>query len=291
MIKFAVVGYDHAHLPKYVPALAAHPSIELTALVAPRLNRDLAQKDAREFGAAYFEDLDRFCGESDVDAAYIGAPPDQHLEIAEHLAPKGIHLLCDKPISITLDDASKIIDIADKHGVKLMVPFNPRYQKPVLLLKDMLDSGELGELQHLHATKFGRVPRGIPNLDTSWFFDEAQAGFGGFGDIGIHAIYALRWLAGAEAKTVYAKVDRLTDDAIEIDDMGTMIIEFDNGVVATERLDQSCRKPELADCQLRRAGDPGRRIHKPAISRLRDQRRHQDRARPVLARRYSLADQ
>lgn len=235
MIRFAVVGYDHAHLPRYVPALAAHPDVQLVALVAPGLNRDLALKDAQSWNSRYFESLDACFENVEFDAAYIGSPPDRHLEIVNELAPRGIHLLCDKPIAITLADADAIIEQAEANGVRLMVPFNPRYQLPVQKLKSMIEGGELGELQHLHAIKYGRLPRGIPNLDTSWFFDPVQAGFGGFGDIGIHAVDGLRWLAGAEAKRVYARIDRLVHGDIEIDDFGTMIIEFDNGVVASQQ--------------------------------------------------------
>ena len=235
MIRVAIVGYDHAHLPRYVPTFAAHPDVQLAALVAPGLNRELAQKDATAFDSRYFESIDACLERTDIDAAYIGAPPDRHLEIVRQLAPRGIHMLCDKPIAITLTDADAIIAEAEAHDVRFMVPFNPRYQMPVQKLKAMIESGELGELQHLHAIKYGRLPRGIPNLDTSWFFDKSQAGFGGFGDIGIHAVDALRWLAGAEATRVYARVDRLVHGDIEIDDFGTMIIEFENGVVASQQ--------------------------------------------------------
>jgi UDP-N-acetylglucosamine 3-dehydrogenase len=235
MLNFAVVGYDHAHLPRYVPALAAHPGVHLAALVAPGLNRSLAKEDARRFGADYLEDLALLWDRPKIDAAYIGTPPDQHLAVVKALAPRGIHMLCDKPLATTLRDADAIIELAEKYRVKLMVPFNPRYQQPVMKLKAMIDKGELGQLQHIHATKYGKIPRGIPKLDTSWFFDKSQAGFGGFGDIGIHAVDALRWLAGSEATKVYAKIDRLIHQDMALDDMGTMVIEFANGVVASQQ--------------------------------------------------------
>lgn len=235
MLNFAIVGYDHAHLPRYVPAIAEHPRCRLAALVAPGLNKPLAREDATRFGTRYLESLGPLWNEDKIDAAYIGTPPDQHLDVVRELAPRGVHILCDKPLAATLGDADKIIDLARKHGIKLMVPFNPRYQLPVIKLKELIDRGELGELKHIHATKYGKIPRGMPGLDTSWFFEKARAGFGGFGDIGIHAIDALRWLAGAEAKNVYAKIDRLIHADIALDDIGTMLIEFQNGVVASQQ--------------------------------------------------------
>jgi predicted dehydrogenase len=235
MLNFAIVGYDHAHLPRYVPAIAQHPQIRLAAVVASGLNKSLARQDATRLGTRYLEAIEPLWNGDKIDAAYIGTPPDQHLAVIRELAPRGVHILCDKPLATTLRDADAIIELIRKHRVKLMVPFNPRYQLPVMRLKEMIDQGELGEVKHIHATKYGKIPRGIPGLDTSWFFDKAQAGFGGFGDIGIHAMDALRWLAGSEAREVYAKVDRLIHRDIALDDIGTMLIEFQNGVLASQQ--------------------------------------------------------
>lgn len=233
MLNFAIIGYDHAHLPRYVPTLARHPRVRLIALVAPGANRPLARQDAERFGARYLEELSSLWGGEKIDAAYIGTPPNRHLPVVRELARRGIHILCDKPLATTLRDASEILAAAKRHRVKLMVPFNPRYQLPVMKLKEIIDQGEIGELKHIHATKYGKLPLGIPGLDTAWFFDRMQAGFGGFGDIGIHAIDALRWLAGAEAKQVYANIDRLIHPELAVDDIGTAVIEFQNGVITS----------------------------------------------------------
>ncbi|HZD39172.1 MAG TPA: Gfo/Idh/MocA family oxidoreductase [Terriglobales bacterium] len=233
MMNIAVVGYDHAHLPRYVPAIAAHPRVRLTSLVAPGVNRALARQHAQHYGVRYLESLDELWANGRVDAAYVGTPPDQHLPVIRELASRGIHILCDKPLATTLEDADAILEVTRQHKVTLMVPFNPRYQLPVIKLKGLIDQGELGEVQHIHATKYGKIPRGLANLNTNWFFDPAQAGFGGFGDIGIHAVDALRWLANAEAKSVFARIDRLIYSDMAVDDMGTLMIEFENGVIAS----------------------------------------------------------
>ena len=235
MLNFAIIGYDHAHLPKYAPTIAQNRRAKLAAVVAPGFNRALAKQDAERFSARYLEKLAPLWDGDKLDAVYIGTPPNQHLSVIREVAPRGVHILCDKPLATTLEDADTILQLAQKHQVKLMVPFNPRYQLPVMKLKKMIQAGELGELKHIHATKYGRIPRNIPGLDTSWFFDKVQAGFGGFGDIGIHAIDALRWLADSEARQVYAKIDRKVHSDIAVDDIGSMLIEFQNGVVASQQ--------------------------------------------------------
>lgn len=235
MLNFGIIGYDHAHLPKYAPAIAQHPRAKLAAVVAPGANRALAKQDAARFGARYFEEIEPLWNGEKLDAVYIGTPPNRHLSVIGDVAPRGVHILCDKPLATTLEEADAILELARKHRVKLMVPFNPRCQMPVMKLKEMIQAGELGDLRHVLATKFGKIPRNIPGLDTGWFFDKAQAGFGGFGDIGIHAVDALRWLAESEARQVYAMIDRKIHPDIGVDDIGTMIIEFKNGVVASQQ--------------------------------------------------------
>lgn len=233
MLNFAIIGYDHAHLPRYVPTIAQHPRAQVVAVVAPGANRALARQDAARFGGRYLEQLEMLWEAEKIDAVYIGTSPKHHLSVIRDVARRGIHILCDKPLATTLEDADAILDITERHGVKLMVPFNPRYQMPVMKLKEMIEKGELGELKHIHATKYGKLPRDIPGLDTSWFFDRVQAGFGGFGDIGIHAIDALRWLSGSEAREVYARIDRMIHHDIAVDDIGTALIEFYNGVIGS----------------------------------------------------------
>ncbi|MFQ6063422.1 MAG: Gfo/Idh/MocA family protein [Methanosarcinales archaeon] len=152
------------------------------------------------------------------------------MEVVNLAAKNGVHVLCDKPIATNLQDANKIIEVARKNNIKLMVPFNPRYQLPVIKAKEMIDNKDIGELQYIYAVKYGKIPI-IEGVDTSWFFDYGKAGAGGFGDIGIHAIDALRWLSGSEAKKVYANIG-INIHKIAVDDIGQVIIEFDNGVIA-----------------------------------------------------------
>lgn len=145
---------------------------------------------------------------------------------------RGKHILCDKPIALTLEEADEIIRLSREAGVKLMVPFNPRFQLPLIKVKKALDGGEVGDLASVFAVKYGKLPTKIPGLaEFDWFLDPDQAGGGGFLDIGIHAVDALRWLAGSEARRVYAHVGAVLHQDLAVDDLGLVTIEFENGVV------------------------------------------------------------
>jgi predicted dehydrogenase len=231
-VNIGIVSYAHPHAPRYAAAIAACPHAVLSGIAGPGVNANQATSEAGRYRVAYHADYRDMLARDDIAAVYVGTEPTRHLEVVQEAAARGKHILCDKPIALTLEEADEIISLAQEAGVKLMVPFNPRFQLPVMKLKAALESGEAGELVSIFALKYGKLPTKIPGpADYGWLLDSEQAGGGGFLDIGIHAVDALRWLAGSEARRVYAHVGAMLDEQLVVDDLGTMTIEFENGVV------------------------------------------------------------
>ncbi len=229
-LNVGILGYDHVHVLRYVPAFLSAQNARITKVAATGANKELAKSDADSIGCSFHEDLDGFF--DDLDAVYVGTTPAEHKEVVKMAAENRVHVLCDKPLALNLRDADEIIRYASSNDIKLMVPFNPRFQIPFRRAREIIEGGELGKLQYIYAVKYGKSPRYIKGMDTSWFFDPERAGFGGFGDIGVHAIDALRWLLDSEVKRVYADIGRKIDRTIEIDDFGCMLMTFENEVVA-----------------------------------------------------------
>ncbi|MDQ7030298.1 MAG: Gfo/Idh/MocA family oxidoreductase [Ardenticatenia bacterium] len=141
-------------------------------------------------------------------------------------ASRGVHVLCDKPMATTLAEADAIVEEARRAGIKLMVPFNPRFQLPVMRCKHELDTGQAGKLVAIYAVKYGKLPTWAPGPQRAdWFLNPRQAGGGGFLDIGIHAVDALRWLAGAEATRVHAHMATCVHP-LEAEDLGVMTVNL-----------------------------------------------------------------
>ncbi len=231
-VRFGIISFAHVHINRYLPEILSNPKAELVAIVGIGSNKELAERKARELGISYYESLSDMIANSQVEAVYIASEPYLHKEIIEILAPEGIAVLCDKPLATTMEDAEKIAEIVDKHNLKFMMPFNPRFQKPVIKLAQMVRSGELGELISLYTVKVGKNPLTIKGMDTSWFADKERAGFGGFGDIGIHAVDGIRYITGSEVRKVrayiYSKVHSL-----DVDDFGVAFMEMENGTQVT----------------------------------------------------------
>jgi len=231
-INLGIISYAHPHASRYAAAIVACPRANLVGIAGLGANADLAVKEAQRYGVPYYADYRELLARDDLTGVYVGTEPRRHLEVVREATARGKHILCDKPIALTLEEADGIIRVARGSGVKLMVPFNPRFQLQLMKVKAALESDEAGELVSIFAIKYGKLPTKIPGpADYGWLIDPQEAGGGGFLDIGIHAVDALRWLVGSEAKRVYAHIGTALYKGLMVDDIGVMTIEFENGVV------------------------------------------------------------
>ncbi|MFV1971004.1 MAG: Gfo/Idh/MocA family protein [Acidimicrobiia bacterium] len=232
VINIGILGYAHLHAPRFAASIADHNQVRFMGIADAGVNASAARDAAEHHGTAFFDTYDELLDQDDLDAVYLGNEPVHHRDVVEKAARRGVHVLCDKPIATTLEDADAIIESARAGGIKLMVSFFPRFQLPLMKVKEALDSGDAGDLVAIYAVKYGRLPtKAVGPQSADWFLDPTLTGGGGFLDIGIHAMDALRWLAGAEASRVYAHVGTMIHEDLDVEDFGVATIEFDNGVI------------------------------------------------------------
>ncbi len=232
MTRAALLSFDHLHTPRYLEALAEHPGVEVAAVADEGINADVARRAADAGGIPFYDSYPAVLSMEDLDWVYVGTTPADHVRVVRLAAERGIDVLCDKPIAPNLGDADAIVELAAAAGIKLMVPFHPRFQLPVRKVKQLLDDGAAGELVAMFALKYGRLPTSAPGpQDAGWFLDPAVAGGGGFMDVGIHALDAFLWLANAPAVSVYSQIGNLVHADLGTDDLGSVTVIFDNGVI------------------------------------------------------------
>lgn len=233
-LKMGIAGFDHPHVLRYAPALARHPLVRLEWIADAGPNRHRAKRIAASLGCR-FVGADVATGRlpGGVDAVYLANRPGQHLAAVRNLAGAGCHLLCDKPIAWTLEEADEICRVAREAGVHLMVPFNPRFQPGPRHLKERIAGGDLGDLRMVHVVKTGKLPTSLRALHLGWFVDPKEVAFGGFGDIGIHAIDALRWWFGRDPVRVWARIQKGPHPELAVDSLGHAVYEWADGAVAT----------------------------------------------------------
>lgn len=148
---------------------------------------DVAAEARRRFGRRYNVDVYEDHQElyETVDAVIITTPNKYHEEYAVDAFEQGIHVLLEKPLAHDYESASRIATAAQETDSLCMVGFNNRFANTVQVLKDRIDSGELGDITHVEANYVRR--RGIPGRG-SWFTRRQIAGGGALIDLGVHAV-------------------------------------------------------------------------------------------------------
>ncbi len=164
----------------------------------------------------------------DVDAVVVGIPNDLHRPVVEAAAKAGKHVILEKPLAHTLDDADAMIAACKKHKVKLMyaetICFTPKYVRA----KKLVEQGAVGKL---YMVKQGEKHSG-PHSD--WFYDVKRSGGGAIMDMGCHGIEWARWMYGKpKPKSIVAHCQRvLHTGRTQAEDNSVLILEFEGGGIA-----------------------------------------------------------
>ena len=196
LIGTGFMGKGHSIAYKKVPMVFNPPPAQPVLAVVADVTAELAQTAARDFG---FEDWtvgwENVVADESVDIVDITAPNNLHKEIALAAARAGKHIYCEKPLALTAPDAKEMVEAANKAGVKTFVGFNFLKNPAALLAKEIIESGQLGQIYHFRGY-FHEDILADPNQPFTWRFDRSIGGSGALGDLGAHVIEMARFLVG-----------------------------------------------------------------------------------------------
>jgi predicted dehydrogenase len=228
----------HNHYHAYPMGNYLHRGLPGGRLVAVADERqDYAEQFARRYGAeAAYQDYRAVLERDDVDIVVVTSYTSAHAEHCIAAAQAGKHILLDKPIATTIEDATRIIEAAREHEVKLMMAYLLRFIPAYQRAKALIEEGVIG--RPTSAFYSIRVPvdfiRDAPGAaGQGWYIDPAKGGGGGFIDHGVHFTDALRWFFGSEATSVYGKIGNLTYTDLPVEDYGICTISFTHGQIGT----------------------------------------------------------
>lgn len=203
------------------------PDAEVVAVYARK--QEKAKAFAEKYGIAnHYADLDAVINESGCEVVDICLPNYLHAEATIRAARAGKHVIIEKPLATTLEDADKMIKACSDAGVKLMYAeelcFAPKYER----VRTMVGEGAVGDIYML---KQGEKHSG-PHSD--WFYDIDLAGGGVLMDMGCHAFGWFSWMLGnAKPKSVMASMSTVFHKGrTRGEDNSVVIVEYDNGVTA-----------------------------------------------------------
>jgi predicted dehydrogenase len=222
-IRIGLIGAGAIMRLSHAPAIARQPATELAAVYDP--DRERAVALAGPAGADVFQDLAALLGREDIDAVVVATPNRFHAEAVIAAAAAGKHVLCEKPLAMSVQEARAMVDACRRAGVVLQVGFNQRFWPQVQIAKALIDAGVIGEVlqvQSVYAEKAGAYPAA-----TRYRYDLAQSGGATIIDLTIHRIDLVRYLVG-DVTGVFAD---LANSALpeRVDDNVWLLTRFANG--------------------------------------------------------------
>ena len=251
-VRVGIMSFAHVHAPQYAGVLSSLDAADFVGLADDNASR--GREAADKFGVRFFEGA-RGLFEA-VDAVVICSENRRHARDTVAALESGVHVLCEKPISTTTDDAVAMIRTSEGTGRQLGTAFPVRYLPAVKQAKEIVRSGGIGRVLAINGTNHGQMPGG-------WFLDPELAGGGAVMDHTVHLADALRWMLGTEVKNVYAEVGTFFG-ADGIDDAAILTLELEGGAIADgafATIDPSWSRgkgyPTWGDVTLRITGTAG----------------------------------
>lgn len=196
------------------PVLQSFPDTELVAISAAHI--ESAQALATKMGCEAMVSWESVVRRKDLDAIVVCTPPHLHAQISIAAMKSGKHVLCEKPLARTLQEAEAMVEAARVNGVKLKCGFNHRHHPAIQKAKEWLDRGRIGKPYFIRC-RYGICGR--PNYEKEWRADPKIVGGGQLMEQGNHAIDLSRWFLGeftevaAFTANYFWKTEPLEDNA------------------------------------------------------------------------------
>jgi len=219
-LRWGVLGVANIAVQKIIPAMQRGERCEITAIAS----RDLAkaQQAARKLAIPKsYGSYDTLLADREIDAIYNPLPNHLHVPWSIKAAEAGKHVLCEKPIGLSVAEAKQLRDARDRTGVKIGEAFMVRTHPQWLKALDLVHGGRIGDLRAI--TGFFSYS----NADPANIRNILAYGGGGMMDIGCYPIFTSRFIFGAEPRRVLAMVER--DPRMKTDRLTSAILDFPAG--------------------------------------------------------------
>lgn len=244
-VKVAVVGVGNIS-NEHIQAYLKNPNVELYAFCD--INEKQLAMMAEKYGITrtYTDEETMLRELPELDAVSVCTWNSAHAPCTIAALNAGKHVLCEKPMATTVEDAIAMKEAAEKNGKLLQIGFVRRFGNDCAVLQDFIQEGTLGDIYYAKATYLRR--NGNP---MGWFGDKSRSGGGPLIDLGVHVIDLTRYLMGnpkpvsvfgvtfhklgnrseLKDKKAYVSVSATENDVCDVEDMASAMIRYDNGAV------------------------------------------------------------
>ena len=219
-VKWGVLGAANIALKKVIPAMQQSEWSEVTGIASRDLKK--AQEAARSLGIAKaYGSYEELLADPEIEVIYNPLPNHLHVPWSIKAAEAGKHVLCEKPLSMTVAEAKTLLAAQKRAGVKMGEAFMVRTHPQWLRARELVQSGKIGELKAISGTfsYFNRDPANVRNM--------ADIGGGAMMDIGCYPITTSRFIFGEEPKRVVGLIEN--DPDFKTDRLASAILDFPSG--------------------------------------------------------------
>lgn len=230
-VRCAVIGAGFIGLD-HLAAYRSWPDAEVVAVAEsdPVRGEELARQ-----GLAVYEDYERLLAEEAVDAVSICVPTGLHLPVALAAARAGRHILLEKPMAASVADCDRIIEACRSAGVTLMLGFTHRFHRELLLARELIAAGRIGEPM----LAFDLFSFGETGPWPAWYYSRDLSGGGELMHDAVHLVDRLAWLIGSPVVEVYGRTTSYARGIEGVEDGGAAVLTFASGAVASLFVNQS----------------------------------------------------
>jgi predicted dehydrogenase len=236
MLGYAFMGKAHSNALKKIAYMTWPPPYRPRLVSIAGRNSEAVQEAARRYGyERWSTDWHAVVDDPDVQVFDNGGPNDVHREPTIAAARAGKHVICEKPLGRTAEESYEIWKAVAATGVIAMTAFNYRFYPAIVLAKQMIDAGELGEIYHFRG-RYHQEWILDPQFPKVWRLDKSIAGSGALGDLGAHVIDQSRYLVGEPASVtglLKTFVRERPGGTVDVDDAFQATVEFESGANGT----------------------------------------------------------
>jgi predicted dehydrogenase len=236
MLGYAFMGKAHSNAFRTLSYMTWPPPLVPRLVRIAGRNEDAVAEAARRYGfEAHSTGWQELVGDDRIGLFDNLGPNDLHAEPTIAAARAGKHVVCEKPLGRTAQEAYDTWQAVEATGVKHLCGFNYRFVPAVRLARQMLEAGDLGEVRHFRAT-YLQDWLTDPSFPKTWRLDADAAGSGALGDLGTHVIDLARYLVGEIVEVSGASrrfVPERPGGRVTVDDAFVSIVEFEGTAFGT----------------------------------------------------------
>ena len=233
-----IIGCGKIAQIRHIPEYTDNANAKITGYYD--FNYERAQELAEKYGGKAYTSVDELLENPELDAVSVCVANNAHAEISIKALKAGKHVLCEKPMAVTLEDCIAMTEEAEKSQKLLMIGQNQRFAKAHVKAKQLVAEGVIGDVITFKTT-FGHKGPETWSIDAgsnSWFFDKKRAAMGAMADLGVHKTDLIQYLLNSRNVETTAKVITLdkkdsTGQLIGVDDNAICIYRMENGAVGT----------------------------------------------------------